>query len=218
MKITKLVLLGCGMAVVMSASALATTIAGWTFETSVPTTAGPHAAEEGTGDALGFHTSSATAYSNPVGNGSGESFSSNNWTVGDYYQFTTSTLGNSGLVFTFDATGSNTGPRDFKIQASTDGVAFSDIGFSYSLTNDGWSSVGLPNPLSTYSTSLPSSLNNQASIYLRLVQEADVSINGGTVASAGSSRVDNVNISVIPEPATIALMFFSMGAMLIRRK
>jgi hypothetical protein len=217
MKLTRLALLSCCVAMAMSASAFATTIAGWTFETSIPTTAGPHAAEVGTGAALGSHASGSAVYSNPAGNGSAESFSSNFWSVGDYYQFSTSTLGYSGLVLTFDATGSNTGPADFKVQASTDGVSFSDIGFSYALTNDGWS-ASTANPVSTRSTALPASLNNQASIFVRLVQDTATAINGNPVATGGTSRIDNVLITSIPEPTTIGLALASLGGLLIRRK
>jgi len=51
-------------------------IATWTFETSVPTTAGPFSPEVGSGSALGYHASGSAVYSNPAGNGSLESFSS----------------------------------------------------------------------------------------------------------------------------------------------
>jgi hypothetical protein len=43
-----------------SATASATTIGLWTFETSVPTTAGPLAPESGAGSATAFHVSTAT--------------------------------------------------------------------------------------------------------------------------------------------------------------
>ncbi len=74
------------LATIAGSATAATTLAQWTFETSLPLTSGPHAAEGGvnagpSSPASGFHTSGATAYSNPVGNGSAESFSSNNWTL-----------------------------------------------------------------------------------------------------------------------------------------
>src|SRR4051812_39869141 len=62
-------------ALVAFVPAQADTLAQWTFETSVPTTAGPLAPEVGSGSALAFHIGAST-YSNPVGNGSNESFSS----------------------------------------------------------------------------------------------------------------------------------------------
>src|SRR5277367_2253104 len=91
----------------------ADTLADWTFETSLPTTAGPFTPESGlnmgTSQATGSHAGAAT-YSSPSGNGSTRSFSSTTWAVGDYYQFTTSTVGYSAVQFQFDQTSSNTGP------------------------------------------------------------------------------------------------------------
>src|ERR1700744_5961826 len=91
-----------------SVGAQAATLATWNFETSQPLTAGPLAAEIGTGSALGHHASAAAVYSTPAGNGSSHSFSSNNWSVGDYYQFSVSTLGDTDVSFSWDQTSSST--------------------------------------------------------------------------------------------------------------
>ena len=74
-----------------------TVVADWTFETSMPATAGPFTAEIGAGSALGFHAGT-TVYSTPAGNGSAHSFSSTAWSVGDYYQFQVSTVGNPNVA------------------------------------------------------------------------------------------------------------------------
>jgi hypothetical protein len=221
MKITRMAILSCCIAVAVSTSAFAATITSWTFETSLPTTAGPHAAEVGTGSALGFHAA-ASAYSNPVGNGTAESFSSTAWAVGDYYQFTTSTMGYNSLSFSIDHTSSGTGPRDFKFSVSTDGSTFTDLGTYSVLANaapNSWTS-GTYLANGTFTTALPVSLNNQSSIYVRVVQANTTSANGGTVASGGTSRVDTVVVSgtLVPEPSSFALAFLSVGVMLFRRK
>ena len=171
-------------------------IAQWTFETSVPVTAGPHAAEVGTGSCLGFHSSPSVVYSNPTGNGSAESFSSNFWAVNDYYQFQTSTSLYTAIQIEFDHTGSNTGPRDFEIFYSTDNITYTTTGITYQLTNETWSS-GSHNSAShrSYDFSSITALNNQANIYFRLVDISTTSINNGTVATTGTSRVDNFTIS-----------------------
>lgn len=192
-----------------------TTLVKWTFETSVPTTAGPHAAEEGTGQASGWHVNNATAYTNPAGNGSAESFSSDKWAIGDYYQIQFSTTGISEITLTWDATGSNTGPRDFKVQYSVDGSNFTDASgtnSTYQLTNDSWSS-GSYKPASTRVLSLTTvaSLNNTANVFIRFVCTSTTSIGGGTVAAAGTSRIDDIKITYISPPNNNCANAISLG-------
>src|SRR5262249_41687015 len=150
-----------------SAQSQAATIATWTFETSQPATSGPVAAEIGSGQAKGSHTNAAAAYSSPAGNGSSHSFSSNNWTVGDYYQFSVRTLGYTDLALSWDQTSSSTGPKDFTLAYSTDGTNFTNLTNYSPLVN------GSPNPawnqttsssLFTFTQALSSigALNNQA--------------------------------------------------------
>lgn len=163
----------------------------WTFETSIPITAGPHAAELGTGSALGFHAG-ATVYSNPAGNGSAESFSSTVWALNDYYQFQTSTVGATDLGFIFDHTSSNTGPRDFEVRYSTDGTNFTPVE-TYMLSNDSWSS-STTNLISRRGIDLTQlGLQGLPSVYIRLVNNSTTAVNLAAVAPAGTSRVDNVS-------------------------
>jgi hypothetical protein len=188
-------------------------VAGWTFETSVPATAGPHAAEAGVNAgagsaALGSHADATTVYSNPVGPASLESFSADKWTTGDYWQFSTSTTGYRDVTVSFDATGSNTGPRDFKIAWSADNLTYSDFG-TYSLVNASWSSsptfVNPPTAHFSFDFSSVSALEEDSSIFFRLIQVGTTSINAGTVAATGTSRVDNfmINAAAVPEPAAV---------------
>jgi hypothetical protein len=160
-------------------------LAKWTFETSVPTTAGPFNPEIGSGSALG---GTGGTYSNPVGNGSTESFSSNGWDVGDYYQFRTSTLGQDEIGVIFDQTRSSTGPSSFQFQYSLDGTNFTNFSTPYSLDGTAWSSGGAVLG-TTYSFDLRSvaALNNKADVYFRLS-------NLSTAPATGTSRVDNFGI------------------------
>jgi hypothetical protein len=189
------------------ATAAPITLAKWTFETSVPTTAGPHAAEEGTGNATGFHASSSTVYSNPVGNGSSESFSSNFWGIGDYYQFQTSTSGQGSVRLSWAQTRSSTGPGDFDLQWSTDGTTF-NTAMSYVVEPISWSSV-TANPLSVFTADLSSigALNDQPNVYFRLTATSEP---GGT---GGTNRVDDFMV-MVPEPSSLALMML-MGVSLL---
>jgi hypothetical protein len=197
-----------------STSAYSATIADWTFETSAPVTAGPIGPEMGAGSALGNHAGIAT-YSSPAGNGSSHSFSSNTWAVGDYYQFSVSTLGYAGISLSWDQTSSGTGPRDFQMAYSTNGTSFTNAA-TYSVLanaapNAPWN-VTTSSALYKYVFDLSSitGLNNQSSIYFRLIDNTTVSAGGGSVAAGGTDRVDNFivsgNSSPVPLPAAIWLL------------
>ena len=192
----------------------ADTLALYTFETSQPATAGPFSPETGSGSALSYHSGATfptTTYSSPAGNGSAHSFSANGWSVGDYYQFEVGTLGYSGITISFDQTSSNTGPRDYEVQYSTDGSSFTDYA-AYSVLanaspNPAWNATTSSSIYtSTYDLSSVTGLNNQASVYFRLVDVDTVSANAGTVASAGTDRVDNfaITATAVPEPGTLS--------------
>lgn len=196
------------VALALAASASAQTIAQWTFETSVPTTAGPLAPEIGLGSAIGFHASGSTVYSNPAGNGSLESWSSNFWSTGDYYQFQVSSLGLEDISISWDQMRSSTGPANFDLSWSTDGVAFTAI-----------QSYDVAVTFGTFSQSFAavSGADNQTDLYFRLIQTS------ATGATSGTNRVDNVTISgvtAIPEPSTYAVIMgvLTLGVVLYRRR
>lgn len=200
---TRLLLAACIVMMGVSPRSQADVIATWTFETSVPTTAGPHAAEVGTGYALGSHASASVTYSNPAGNGSSESFSSDFWAIGDYYQFEVSTVGLADIVFAWDQRSSGTGPTSFKLSYSIDGSSFTDFDTYTVGTTPSWSS-GTTDPGSSFSKDLSavSAIEGDASVFFRLQA---TSAPGGT---AGTSRVDNISISgtAVPEPSSLVLL------------
>jgi hypothetical protein len=130
-------------------------------------------------------------------------FSANGWSVGDYWSFTTSTLGYTGVTVAFDQAGSATGPANFGLSYSINGGAFASFA-AYSVVLSAWNTT----------TAQPSSLvfagggafDNATSIAFRLVDLNTTSINGGTVAAGGTDRVDNFTVvSIVPEPTTLAL-------------
>ena len=84
----------------LSLPSFAAIIASWNFESPNPVDAtnfavypNPIPASVGTGNAGGTHASAAATWTTPTGNGSTDSFSVNNWSVGDYFQFEVSTVG-----------------------------------------------------------------------------------------------------------------------------
>jgi hypothetical protein len=218
---TALVALAIAGAAVSSATAQVT-LAEWTFETSLPTNAGPHVAEGGinaaTSQALGFHANGSTVWSNPVGNGSAESFSSNFWTRDDYYQFTTSTAGYQSITLSFDQTSSGTGPTSFAVLASTDNFAtFSTLVASYSIVlnttpNPVWNSGTRSAIYSLGPIAATAAFDNQAAVSFRLVSLVTPS------NTAGTNRVDNVKIegTLIPAPGALALV--GLGGLVAARR
>ena len=198
----------------------ADTLADWTFETSQPATAGPFAAESGlnaaSSNASGVHVGAAV-YSTPAGNGSAHSFSANTWAVGDYYQFTTSTVGFSAVQFQFDQTSSNTGPGQFQLEYSTDGTSFTNFGSFYTadpnVAPNAWSAT-VATTASTHNFDLSgiTALGNLSLLYLRLVDFSTVSANNGVVAAAGTDRVDNVIITGTNPPPVVNLLWIGGNA------
>jgi hypothetical protein len=220
------------VAVSLSANAGAVTVAHWDFESSTPadaTNVGVYpnsiAPAIGSGNASGVHASANTDWTTPSGNGSANAFSSNEWSVGDYYQFQTSTIGYSDIQVSWDQVSSSTGPRDFKLSYSTDGSIFTDYG-TYTVRSNGspaWSS-GAPTGLDTfaYDLSVINGLENQANVYFRLVDISAVSASNGTVGTSGTDRVDNFMIAAapVPEAETYAMMLAGLGMVgfMVRRR
>jgi hypothetical protein len=215
-------------------TANAQTIAQWTFENTNNTaglTLAPGAGNSpGTvlaDNGLNFsvstasgHHATASTYSTPAGDldsaiagldpgasaanvsPSLHSFSANGWSVGDYFSFSTSTLGYTGITVAFDQTGSNTGPASFGLSYSINGGAFTSFS-SYSLVFASWNtSTALPNSMVFAGGGV---FDNATSIVFHITDLSTTSINGGTVASAGTDRVDNFTVVAAPEPTTLAL-------------
>lgn len=217
---------------VIVSPANAVTLALWTFETiTPPDTTGISSliipADSGTGFVRGIHASSSTAWTTPVGNGSNNSLSANNWSVGDYFQFQTSTATFNTISISWDQTSSDTGPRDFQLAYSTDGTSFTNFGSPYFVLRDGvpftaWNST-TNSTVYNFSVNLSSvaALNNQTNVYFWLINASVASAAGGTVQASGTSRVDNftVNAEPVPEPISIlgGLTALGMGGAIKRK-
>ena len=192
----------------ISMSASADVIAGWSMPTAVAAstqgaTYSYGAADSGaqvSGSMLsGTHIGAATTWSSPSGNGSTYALSSNSWSVGDYYQISLATTGYGGVSVAWDQTRSSTGPAGFEAVLSVDGGStFSSLG-SYTVNQVSWSAT-VPVTTSSFG-SLASAADNQASVIIRFK-----AVTAGT-APSGTNRIDNIVVSgVIPAPGAIALL------------
>jgi hypothetical protein len=184
-------------------------LARWTFETGTsgnpPSGSGATitgiAPVDGSGTASGVHTN-PTTWSNPAGNGSPDSFSSTQWSLGNYYQFQTSSDGFEDLSISFDHVSSATGPEDFQLSYSIDGMAFTNFGDAYEVRENNipaWA-AGTPTGIDTFAFDLSSvmALDDKATIYFRLATASTEAAGGGAVTGGGTSRVDNVTIMGVP--------------------
>ena len=209
--------------------ASAAVISSWNFEgltvsstagTSPSPTAGTLTSDTGNGELTGVHALATSVWSTPAGNGSTKSISANGWSHGDYWQFTSNTTGNTGIMVLVDATRSSTGPAGFKVQYSSTGAGgtFTDLpGGDYTVAQVTFSS-GTENtnspPRFLFDLSGVTALDNNPNAAFRLVQTS------ATGAATGTQRIDNVVVGtglVIPEPTAAAFGLLA-GGMLIRRR
>ncbi len=187
---------GIAIAFAINVTVKAETIALWEFETNTPdnlsnSATSPSIAADlytGVGAAIasGLHVSANTDWSTPAGNGSANSFNSNTWAIGDYYQFTLATTNFQEIHVSWDQTRSSTGPELFDFAYSLDGTTFTTFLDDYSVGTRSWSS-GSATTASSFTADLSglSALDNAASITFRLIAAGDPTGTGGT------NRIDN---------------------------
>lgn len=217
------------IAVALVSSADGAMIAGWSITTAFPTGAGNvptgntysvGAADQGdqtSGSSLSsYHTLAAATYTSPAGNGSQYAFSSNNWSIGDYYEARVSTSNYSNISVSWDQARSSTGPASFELIFSVDGGTSWTTVAAYTVLQSGgggapgtWSSTTY-NAL--YSSSQALAGAEDASL---LIVRFRSTVAG---ASTGSNRIDNVVISgdVVPAPGAVALL--AVAGLVSRRR
>ena len=217
------------IAVALVSSANGAMIAGWSITTAFPTGAGNvptgntysvGAADQGdqtSGSSLSsYHTLAAATYTSPAGNGSQYAFSSNNWSIGDYYEARVSTSNYSNISVSWDQARSSTGPASFELIFSVDGGTSWTTVAAYTVLQSGgggapgtWSST-------TYNALYSSSqaLAGAEDASLLIVRFRSLV----TAAATGSNRIDNVVISgdVVPAPGAVALL--AVAGLVSRRR
>lgn len=207
-------------------SSTADLIAEWTFETSTPaslsnsTTYTGINANSGAGILSGMHADSRTDWSTPSGNGSSESFSSNGWGIGDYYQFEVSTIDFSDITLSWDQLSSTTGPGTFDLVYSIDGISFATALDDYSVKqqSSAWtSSTPISDSSHSFDFSTIEAVEGVETLTVRLVSQELPSF-------SGTNRIDNIvfsGIAAVPEPTAFlfgSLVAGSVGMVVARRR
>ncbi len=230
-KVLILSIVACVAAIPQPSSAA--TIAFWNFEspaipadaTDLATYPNAIAPTTGTGNAGGVHASALSDWSTPTGNGSTDSFSVNNWGVNDYFQFTIDSTGFTQVYVGFSQVSSSTGPRDFRLDYSSNGgTSFTSAGAYTVLVNaspNTWgASTPVPATFYTFDLSAVTALANNSAVVFRLVDTSTTSAGGATVAVAGTSRVDGFTVAdapvppPVPEPTTLVSLLGGVGMLM----
>ena len=206
-------------------SASGQAISQWTFEKNTPpdlndSASGPSVnADFGNGTAGGIHASAATDWTTPAGNGSANSFASNEWVIGDSYTFALSTVGFSDIFVTFDQMRSGTGPNIFNIQYSVDGGGSFTAFDSYSVDEANWNPSFRTSNSYVFDFSNITALDNNPTVAFRLLNTTT------TAQPAGVAQIDNFFVSAgaptfpaIPEPSTSALIGAALGLLAIAHR
>ncbi len=139
----------------------------------------PLTAVGGTG-AIGFTQTGASTYAANAGS----------WQDGanlKAWQVEFSTVGHGNIRLSSKQISSPTGPRDFKVQYSRNGVTWADV-VAVPALGSAWTAGILAN------VALPEAVNNQASVFVRWIMVNNTSMGGGTVTSVGNSRIDDIVI------------------------
>jgi len=183
----------------------------------------------GSGSAYGVHLAGAATYSIPAGDldpslstpvtgSSIHSYSANVWNVNDYWQFTTTTLGYTGINVAWDQAGSNTGPGSFGLWYSVNGGAYVQLGGNYAVPLSTWNTT-TAGPASESFAEPGTAWDGATTLSFRLIDMSSTSVNNTTVAAGGTDRVDNFTVSAIPEPSTVLLVGLGLaGALAAMRR
>jgi hypothetical protein len=163
-------------------------LVGWTFPVSGTTLTADIANANNSGKAISVSNGSITS----SGDSSGTGFAATTtaWTTANkYWEISVNTTGYKNIKVSSQQIASNTGPRDFKIQYKIGaGGTYADVTGGTILVANNWTS-GVVNNLA-----LPADCDNQAAVYVRWIPTSTTSVNAGTVAAGGTSRIDNIYI------------------------
>ncbi len=133
---------------------------------------------------------------------SGGGVSAANWSVGDCWQLQLSTTGYTDIAISARFRSSGTGPRDFKLQYSTDNVDWNDF------DNNTYQILGTSISQLVSNLSLPAEAEDQEHLYIRFVMVTNISSRAGTgtysaeetVQAGGTTTINNISVVGTPVP------------------
>lgn len=122
-----------------------------------------------------------------------EAASATGWDGGNgtkYWEINFDATNYYSLAFSSKQRSSGTGPRDFKVQYKIgSGGTWTDVtGGAVTVGNDFTTGV-------LTDIALPTACDNQSSVYLRWIMTSNTSVGNGTVASTGTSRMDDLFVT-----------------------
>ena len=123
--------------------------------------------------------------------GSKNPWSSDQVNSPSYFEAKLSTTGFTSLKFSARMGGSKKGLNKYKLQYSTDGSTYTDVGGTYTITSNKnmW--------LAFDDVALPSVLDNQETVYLRMVSAGNTIIDSGTMSdfTGGENAINDVIVT-----------------------
>lgn len=188
-----------------SSGQVVSTLAGWTFTTAAATAQTADAGNSNnintqTLTPLGFTGNTVSWPGGPTGTtgANPNSVSTNGWDNGadaKYWQADVNTTGATSITVSSMQGSSSTGPKDFKLQYK--------IGSGGTWTDVSGGVVTLTTAVAAGSSTtwgvladvaLPADAANKPLVSIRWIQTSNISVNGSTVASTGTSRISAVYI------------------------
>lgn len=172
-------------------------LAQWTFPTGTATDANPNVstAENATKTLIAVGTSAIDFSKNGYTNKAAQATSWDNGMNTKYWQIEVNTVGyNTITLSSRQQSGNNTpGPKEFKIQykLGESGTWTDVVGGTIIVAND-WTTSAVNN------LALPAACENQTSVFIRWIMTSNADISGGTVASTGPSKIDEIYVHGLP--------------------
>jgi large repetitive protein len=121
----------------------------------------------------------------------------NNWTNSEsHWKLSLSTANFQNITLSSKQFGSNTGPKDFKLQYSLDNATWVDIPNGAITVANAWTTGVVTDLL------LPAEANNNEIVHVRWLKSSETSIGGGTVASTGTNRIADIEFKGDPLGST----------------